>query len=73
LTEEQLLRRLRQCEILLKSYGANIKDFEKLDNNSTELGDSCIVPNGLSKQGNAISSHELNQSLESSNSGSPVQ
>jgi hypothetical protein len=73
LTEEQLLRRLRQYETLLKSYGAKIEELEKVDSNSTESGKSSIAPNGLSKLGNSISSHELNQSLEIRNSGSPVQ
>jgi hypothetical protein len=73
LTEEQLLRRLRQYETLLKSYGAKIEDLEKLDDNVMKSPNSSIEPNSFAKPGNPVSFKEVRQNLQALNSGSPVQ
>jgi len=74
LSEEQLLRRLRQYEVLLKSYGMKIEDLERLDDNGLKLNTSAIVPSGHINQAKAFSVTEVKQSsLQEGNSGSPVQ
>ena len=73
LTEEQLLRHLRQYETLLKSYGAKIEDLEKLDDKGTKSYSSSIEPNGLENPRNTVTFNECKQSLQDSKSEAPVQ
>jgi hypothetical protein len=74
LSEEQLLRRLRQYEMLLKSYGMKIEDLERLDDGGLDPSASSIVPNALIAPGRAFPSMEVKQlRSQGGNSGSPVQ
>jgi hypothetical protein len=74
LSEEQLLRRLRQYECYLRAMCMKIEDLERLDDDRLKPSASPIVPNAPVAPGKAFPSMEVKQlSSQGGNSGSPVQ